>query len=113
MVVAVENGTILNQTFLWHVKHSAKHDKYDLTSTLASTEQLHSNNNFFEYVKPVSLELSQSKCNSNKMAFQTSKVKMDLKNLTPAPDRPRIFMSSKTSKVVVVFPNGEVVEGEW
>ena len=45
-----------------------------------------------------------------KMAFQTKKV--DMKNLTPAPDRPRIFMSNKTSKVVVVFPNGEVVEGE-
>ena len=47
---------------------------------------------------------------SIKMAFQTKKV--DMKNLTPAPDRPRIFMSNKTSKVVVVFPNGEVVEGE-
>ncbi|XP_067687848.1 dual specificity calcium/calmodulin-dependent 3',5'-cyclic nucleotide phosphodiesterase 1A-like isoform X7 [Haliotis asinina] len=32
---------------------------------------------------------------------------MDLK---PRPDRPRIYMSSKTHKVVVVFPNGEVVE---
>lgn len=47
-----------------------------------------------------------------KMAFQANKVKMDVKNLTPAPDRPRIFMSNKTSKVVVVFPNGEVVEGK-
>lgn len=45
-----------------------------------------------------------------KMAFQTKKV--DVKNLMPAPDRPRIFMSNKTSKVVVVFPNGEVVEGK-
>lgn len=45
------------------------------------------------------------------MAFQASKIKADLKKLTPAPDRPRIFMSNKTSKVVVVFPNGEVVEG--
>lgn len=45
------------------------------------------------------------------MAFHSSKVKADLKKLTPAPDRPRIFMSNKTSKVVVVFPNGDVVEG--
>ncbi|XP_041373982.1 calcium/calmodulin-dependent 3',5'-cyclic nucleotide phosphodiesterase 1A-like isoform X2 [Gigantopelta aegis] len=30
--------------------------------------------------------------------------------LKPRPDRPRIYMSSKTHKVVVVFPNGEVVE---
>lgn len=44
------------------------------------------------------------------MAFQTTKVKGDLQKLTPAPDRPRIFMSNKTSKVVVVFPNGDVVE---
>ena len=48
-----------------------------------------------------------------KMAFQVNKVKTDVKNLTPAPDRPRIFMSNKTSKVVVVFPNGEVVEGKF
>lgn len=47
------------------------------------------------------------------MAFQTTKIKADLKKLTPAPDRPRIFMSNKTSKVVVVFPNGEVVEGRF
>lgn len=45
------------------------------------------------------------------MAFQSSKVKADLKKLVPVPDRPRIFMSNKTSKVVVVFPNGDVVEG--
>lgn len=45
------------------------------------------------------------------MAFQSSKVKADLKKLVPAADRPRIFMSNKTSKVVVVFPNGDVVEG--
>jgi len=45
------------------------------------------------------------------MAFQATKVNADLTKLTPAPDRPRIFMSNKTSKVVVVFPNGDVVEG--
>lgn len=27
-------------------------------------------------------------------------------------ERPRIYMSSRTHKVVVVFPNGEVVEGK-
>lgn len=32
--------------------------------------------------------------------------------LGAAGDRPRIYMSNKTHKVVVVFPNGEVVEGE-
>ena len=44
-----------------------------------------------------------------------------LKDLKSAPagaqeaavgDRPRIYMSSKTQRVVVVFPNGEVVEGK-
>ncbi|KAK3601323.1 hypothetical protein CHS0354_011925 [Potamilus streckersoni] len=37
---------------------------------------------------------------------------MDTQNskLAAIPDRPRIFMSNKTSKVVVVFPNGEIVE---
>jgi hypothetical protein len=49
--------------------------------------------------------------NGHGMAFQATKVKIDSKKLTPAPDRPRIFMSNKTSKVVVVFPNGDVVEG--
>ncbi|XP_052235980.1 dual specificity calcium/calmodulin-dependent 3',5'-cyclic nucleotide phosphodiesterase 1A-like isoform X4 [Dreissena polymorpha] len=46
----------------------------------------------------------------NGMAFQATKINADLKKLTPAPDRPRIFMSNKSSKVVVVFPNGDVVE---
>lgn len=36
---------------------------------------------------------------------------MDLSKLKPVPDRPRIFMSSKSGKVVIVFPNGEIVEG--
>ncbi|XP_033727876.1 calcium/calmodulin-dependent 3',5'-cyclic nucleotide phosphodiesterase 1A-like isoform X2 [Pecten maximus] len=35
---------------------------------------------------------------------------MDLAKLKPVPDRPRIFMSSKSGKVVIVFPNGEIVE---
>lgn len=34
---------------------------------------------------------------------------MDLTKLKPAPDRPRLFMS-KSGKVVIVFPNGEIVE---
>lgn len=36
---------------------------------------------------------------------------MDLTKLKPAPDRPRLFMS-KSGKVVIVFPNGEIVEGK-
>ena len=42
-----------------------------------------------------------------------SKIK-DLKSAPPEAcgDKPRIYMSSKTSRVVVVFPNGEMVEGE-
>lgn len=39
---------------------------------------------------------------------------MDLHNkFKPAPDHPRIFMSGKSSKVVIVFPNGEIVEGKF
>lgn len=57
--------------------------------------------------------LTGLKTSDIKMAFQTNKVKVDVKNLAPAPDRPRIFMSNKSSKVVVVFPNGEVVEGKF
>jgi hypothetical protein len=37
---------------------------------------------------------------------------MDLTKLKPAPDRPRLFMS-KSGKVVIVFPNGEIVEGKY
>ena len=37
---------------------------------------------------------------------------MDAAKFKPAPDRPRIFMS-KSGKVVIVFPNGEIVEGEF
>lgn len=33
----------------------------------------------------------------------------ELKNNT---NRPKIYMSSKTHKVVIVFPNGEIVEGK-
>ncbi|KAK3083212.1 hypothetical protein FSP39_016877 [Pinctada imbricata] len=36
---------------------------------------------------------------------------MDAAKFKPAPDRPRIFMS-KAGKVVIVFPNGEIVEGD-
>ncbi|GFO32414.1 hypothetical protein PoB_005891900 [Plakobranchus ocellatus] len=36
----------------------------------------------------------------------------DLQAALPTGDRPRIYMSNKTHNVVVVFPNGEIVEGK-
>lgn len=46
-----------------------------------------------------------------KFTIQKVKEEMDLAKFKPDPERPRIFMS-KNGKVVIVFPNGEIVEGK-
>ena len=38
-------------------------------------------------------------------------VSIDIAKIKPSPDRPRIFMANRSGKVVIVFPNGEIVEG--
>lgn len=59
---------------------------------------------------PSAANLSFIKHGSQYRRCQTDST-MDLSKLKPAPDRPRLFMS-KSGKVVIVFPNGEIVEGK-
>ncbi|XP_056010969.1 dual specificity calcium/calmodulin-dependent 3',5'-cyclic nucleotide phosphodiesterase 1A-like isoform X15 [Ostrea edulis] len=58
-----------------------------------------------------SLNLAGNYCDikHGKLTIQKVKEEMDLAKFKPDPERPRIFMS-KNGKVVIVFPNGEIVE---
>ena len=103
MVCEQEYGVISARFDKLKNQVSSKNRNHDLGKEGVSPSCCrNSHSNIRNLLKLLSLDI--------KMAFQTKKV--DMKNLTPAPDRPRIFMSNKTSKVVVVFPNGEVVEGK-
>ena len=105
--VAKNDHVIQEQTKHFEKLRPSKNCNHDVARAHACPDSLSN-------IRVVSLQnLPGHDAGDVKMAFQVNKVKTDAKNLTPAPDRPRIFMSNKTSKVVVVFPNGEVVEGKF
>jgi hypothetical protein len=60
---------------------------------------------------PLNLAGNYCDLKHGKLTIQKVKEEMDLAKFKPDPERPRIFMS-KNGKVVIVFPNGEIVEGK-
>lgn len=79
------------------------------TAHLDSDSPVHVNPKFNQF----SPNLAGNYCDTRhgKLSVQKVKEEMDLAKFKPDPERPRIFMS-KNGKVVIVFPNGEIVEGK-
>lgn len=77
------------------------------TAHLDSDSPVHVNPKFNQF----SPNLAGNYCDTRhgKLSVQKVKEEMDLAKFKPDPERPRIFMS-KNGKVVIVFPNGEIVE---
>lgn len=82
-----------------------------------SNQTAHLDSDFPVHVNPkfnqFSPNLAGNYCDirHGKLSVQKVKEEMDLAKFKPDPERPRIFMS-KNGKVVIVFPNGEIVEGK-
>nr|XP_034303424.1 calcium/calmodulin-dependent 3',5'-cyclic nucleotide phosphodiesterase 1A isoform X9 [Crassostrea gigas] len=80
-----------------------------------SNQTAHLDSDFPVHVNPkfnqFSPNLAGNYCDirHGKLSIQKVKEEMDLAKFKPDPERPRIFMS-KNGKVVIVFPNGEIVE---
>lgn len=80
-----------------------------------SNQTAHLDSDFPVHVNPkfnqFSPNLAGNYCDirHGKLSVQKVKEEMDLAKFKPDPERPRIFMS-KNGKVVIVFPNGEIVE---
>ncbi|XP_061164406.1 dual specificity calcium/calmodulin-dependent 3',5'-cyclic nucleotide phosphodiesterase 1A-like isoform X4 [Saccostrea echinata] len=86
-----------------------------LDSSLCCAQTRHQCPEFPVHASPTSYPFSPNLAgkytdlNYGKLTLQKVKKEMDLAKFKPDPERPRIFMS-KNGKVVIVFPNGEIVE---